>query len=418
MSIQKQYEQFYKNIKLTSSQREDAKKKYTGVCKKLHYSYYQDVEYTGATKLLIGSYGKRTTIRPPRDVDILFIMPMDRFEQFDDNESNGQSLLLQEIRNILSKRYSTTEKIKGWGKVVLIQFSDGTHNVELLPAWEQENGKFIIPNTEKGGSWEIWDPRGEMQKIEDSDKNTGGKTRTLIRMIKKWTENCSVKLKSFQVEKNVMEFFSWCEHEGKEYSTLVRDFFNYFSSNADKDSKSYIETALNRAKKACDYESEGKLDKATEEWKKIFGDDFPSIETEDLKNLQEIKPFLADYSHCEPLRWPYEGINNAGIDAYIYTSNKIKKLGGINSDGRSLSPGFCLKFIARTNAKGDFKYYWQVVNTGKAARLATDLRGTIFEGLQVRWEHTKYPGKHWIECFIVRNNICVSKSGKYFVNIK
>jgi len=30
MGMQEQFEQFYENIKLTSSQREDAKKKYTG----------------------------------------------------------------------------------------------------------------------------------------------------------------------------------------------------------------------------------------------------------------------------------------------------------------------------------------------------------------------------------------------------
>ena len=99
MSIQKQFEQFYENIKLTSSQREDAKKKYNGVCKKLHDHYYPDSEYNGSTKLLIGSYGKRTNIRPPRDVDVLFIMPDDKFDQYDDNESNGQSQLLQDIKN-------------------------------------------------------------------------------------------------------------------------------------------------------------------------------------------------------------------------------------------------------------------------------------------------------------------------------
>ena len=77
-----------------------------------------------------------------------------------------------------------------------------------------------------------------------------------------------------------------------------------------------------------------------------------------------------------------------------------------------------MKFIANTNASGESKYYWQVVNTGKAAKEAGGLRGKIFEGGMVRWEHTEYHGKHWIECFIVRNNICVARSGKFFVNIK
>ena len=418
MSIQQQFEQFYENIKLTSAQKEDAKKKYTGVCKKLHDYYYPEIEYTGTTKLLIGSYGKRTNIRPPRDVDILFIMPDDKFDQYDDNESNGQSQLLQDIKKILSEKYSTTDKIKGWGKVILIQFSDGTHNIELLPAWERNDGKFTIPNTAEGGYWETWDPRAEIQKIEDSDKSTKGETRFLVRIIKKWSENCSVELKSFQIENMVLEFFGKDEHKDKNYSNLVRDFFDNFSSSVDDKSKSHFDTALNRAKKACDFENEGKIDEVTQEWKKIFGDDFPSSEKKDKHDVQEAKPTLADYSHCEPLQWPFTEINKVSIDAYIYTENKAKRLGGINSDGRNLSVGFSLKFIAKTNAEGDFDYYWQVINTGYAARIANDLRGNIFEGSKIQWEHTKYHGKHWIECFIVQDNTCVARSGKFFVNIK
>jgi len=64
-TIRKSFEKFVSNIRLTSAQIEDAKKKYNGVCKKLHNHYYPDSEYNGSTKLLIGSYGKRTNIRPP-----------------------------------------------------------------------------------------------------------------------------------------------------------------------------------------------------------------------------------------------------------------------------------------------------------------------------------------------------------------
>ena len=238
MSIQKQFEQFYENIKLTSSQREDAKKKYNGVCKKLHDHYYPDSEYNGSTKLLIGSYGKRTNIGH-RDGMFYLLCLMINLIQYDDNESNGQSQLLQDIKNILSEKYSATEKIKGWGKVVLIQFADGTHNIELLPAWEKDNGKFIIPNTENGGFWETWDPRAEINKINDSDKKTNGKTRALIRMIKKWSENCSVKLKSFQIEEKVVDFFSSNDSD-REYSILVRDFFGFFCDLANEKIKSHL----------------------------------------------------------------------------------------------------------------------------------------------------------------------------------
>ena len=32
-------------------------------------------------------------------------------------------------------------------------------------------------------------------------------------------------------------------------------------------------------------------------------------------------------------------------------------------------------------------------------------------------EYSLYRGKHWIECFIVKNNICVARSYEFMVNI-
>lgn len=132
----------------------------------------------------------------------------------------------------------------------------------------------------------------------------------------------------------------------------------------------------------------------------------------------EAKPALADYSHCESLKWEFIGDGKVRIDAYIYNEAKTKELGGINSNGRNLSAGFALKYVAKTNPGGNPQIHWQVVNTGQAAQSANDLRGNIFLDNQVRWEHTKYKGKHWIECFVVQNNYCIARSGKFFVNIK
>lgn len=275
MGINDQFIKFYENIKLTSLQRDDAITKYTGVCKKLHDFYYPTIEYNGNTKLLFGSYGKQTHIRPARDIDVIFIMPPEKFNQYDDNQSNCQSQLLQDIKKILEEKYPDTP-IKAFGKVVVLEFADTKHDVELLPAWENENGTFKIPNSENGGSWEQWDPRSGIKKIKDSDTDTG-KTKTLIRMIKKWSENCTVKLKSYQIENKVLDYFSFNDCSEKEYTEIVKSFFDYFhNTETDENIKSYLATALSRAKKAYDFERDEKFDEAVTEWRKIFGDDFPA----------------------------------------------------------------------------------------------------------------------------------------------
>lgn len=80
-------------------------------------------------------------------------------------------------------------------------------------------------------------------------------------------------------------------------------------------------------------------------------------------------------------------------------------------------------FVAETNVPKPFDVYWQVVNTGDEANRSNGLRGGIFHsqtagkgGLNQK-EHSQYRGLHWVECFVVKNGICVARSYEFFVNI-
>ena len=417
MDIQKCFDKFYKNIQLTSKQKEDARSKYEGVCKKLHSYYYPGTEYDGSTKFLIGSYGKRTNIRPPRDVDVLFIIPGDKFEQYDDNATNGQSQLLQDVKNILAEKYTTTEEIKAWGKVVLIKFADGTHNVELLPAWENEavEGTFLVPNSADGGAWDEWDPRAEIKKIKDSDAQTE-KTKALIRMIKKWTENCSVSVKSYQIEDIVVDFFQVYSSESDD-SQLVTQLFNYFLSvNTEESRKSYIETAKNRAEKAYRLEEEGDLENAVQEWKKIFGDDFPSLEKAEksfdmtLTELLEAYPSAKEEFIIEPININPEYSLN--IDAHVDQDGFRRRLfSDIILKKLVLRKQKTLTFhVVRNTVPHPYKIKWKVRNFGEEARKAKDLRGEVSydQGKEEKVEHTKYWGEHYVECYVIKDGSCVA----------
>jgi hypothetical protein len=68
------------------------------------------------------------------------------------------------------------------------------------------------------------------------------------------------------------------------------------------------------------------------------------------------------------------------------------------------------------------------VNTGPHAASKNGLRGNFFNAKltggspssnkHVNWEHTEYTGKHWIECFVIKEDVCVARSGRFYVNIK
>lgn len=90
------------------------------------------------------------------------------------------------------------------------------------------------------------------------------------------------------------------------------------------------------------------------------------------------------------------------------------------SNGRSLPKNMWLKFyIKNSNIPEPYLLKWRVVNTGKEAREANGLRGSIEEdkGFKTKKERTLYKGTHYVDCYAIKNGSCVAED-RFFVNIK
>lgn len=424
-TIDKQFEKFYENIKLTPKQREDAKTKYNGVCQKLHDHYYPNTTYSGNTKLLIGSYGKHTSIRPARDIDVIFIMPPEKFAQYDDNTSNKQSQLLQDVKKILEEKYPNTP-ISAFGKIVKLEFADTKHDVELVPGWENDDGTFTIPDSEDGGSWHIQDYRSEISEIIDSDAATG-RTKFLIRSIKKWDDNCSAPIRTFEIERMVLRFFSDNGITNSSKAQLFVNFFQYFLNNTTKeDLRSHINTALGRAQKALNFEIDSKFEDAADEWKKIFGDDFPKtvkIAAQEVSLGEDEIAKLNRLTHEYPSLDEEHLTRDHGIPFEIDSAYSVSLDADVDQDGFRKSS--LISFIQRKfpllkskkllfrvnhNVPGPYQIKWKVRNFGDEAKRANGLRGQIHDdmGSETRNESTLYHGEHYVECYIIKNNKCVA----------
>lgn len=125
-------------------------------------------------------------------------------------------------------------------------------------------------------------------------------------------------------------------------------------------------------------------------------------------------------SHKKPLPWAKVVNGNVGIKA-IYRRNGFRWKDF--KSGELSIPKYCeLIFDATTNVPKPYDVYWQVVNTGAEATKANNLRGGFEKskvelgGLQKK-ETTKYRGSHTVECFIVRDGLCVAQSGAFVVSI-
>ena len=125
--------------------------------------------------------------RPPRDVDLYFLLPPAVYERFQGYVWNQQSALLQEVKDILATTYPDTD-MRGDGQVVLVRF--GSYSVEVVPAFSLVDRRYWICDTHNGGSYKTTDPWAEVAHIDAADKATNSNLRPLIRMLKVWQVEC------------------------------------------------------------------------------------------------------------------------------------------------------------------------------------------------------------------------------------
>ena len=95
--------------------------------------------------------GKDTAVRPPRNVDVYFLLPAAVYNRFQGYIWNRQSALLQEVKDRLIATYPATD-MSGDGQVVVVNF--GSYCVEVVPAFMLTmQGRYWICNTHDGGSY-------------------------------------------------------------------------------------------------------------------------------------------------------------------------------------------------------------------------------------------------------------------------
>jgi hypothetical protein len=140
-------------------------------------------------------------------------------------------------------------------------------------------------------------------------------------------------------------------------------------------------------------------------------------------DLQKIKPVsdvpaLADASHAAAVPWRMTNSGRVSVSAWVYPAlKKGRRLWQLSS--RGVPKHVALKFTAETSVAAPYEVYWQVVNTGQEAAAQSALRGEFSAEQKgtVRWETTAYAGTHWVEAFIVKDNVCVARSGRKLVKV-
>ena len=116
------------------------------ITKKINKRYYNsDDDYHH--RLFVWSVDRNTSTNKVSDYDF-YILSWDVYHRFDNYSGNGQSGLLQKVKECIKKRYPRT-KISADGQVIDVSFDDGL--IEIVPGFENEDESFQYADTNDGG---------------------------------------------------------------------------------------------------------------------------------------------------------------------------------------------------------------------------------------------------------------------------
>jgi hypothetical protein len=335
--------------------------------------------------------------------------------------------------------------------------------LDIIPtvAVNGEDAPLLVPDREQK-AWIKSHPKGHLRHTTElnDDNHSEGRYVPLVKMMKWWWKyQCD--LRQPDVERPKPKGF-WVEClTGENFDPAQRDWADYFITVLERVSDKYagvnavpelpdpglsgevVKTSMTRKEfevfmttvnecldQARTAYKEGDKLRSSELWREIFGERFPLYDEEETAQTKAAasKVPLCTASHAEqpPWRLNLRKQYRVRVDAYLYQGDI--RLGGLNSDSRIIPNGRNIKYVARTNVRGQYEVHWQVVNTGVHAQKESGLRGEFFKAKLldktessdplINWENSKYTGKHWIECFIVKDGQCVARSGRFYVNIR
>ena len=140
MSCSDKFKNFCSNLRMNGNTVSAVRTRYHSITKRLNKDF-RGIDNDYLYSLYVGSYGRDTAIHVS-DIDMLYILPCEYFYQYDSHKGNGQSALLQAVKNSISNTYRNTD-IGGDGQVVKVTFSNGIE-FEVVPCFEYPDGSFVI----------------------------------------------------------------------------------------------------------------------------------------------------------------------------------------------------------------------------------------------------------------------------------
>lgn len=395
------------------------------------YQSLQDVLGTNSC-LQIGSYPRFTAITPLHDLDVLYILGQWK------PEAHDPSSALESLHKTLSASFKNPTKwrieIARQTHSITIRFLQGDEeklSVDVVPAYISGRNEFggdmyVVPEIARRGhaarareyqslaatrgqmQWIKTDPRGYIE-VARLTNDANSDFRKTVKLVKAWHYSCKEafdsKLKSFHIEQVLTGYFR--ESETDIFGAVYRFFVDLpdtirkpqIPDRADstKFIDEYVGTLGLPERRSIIEARDGFLIKLENFQPGQSVASLLKAEMRERKSASEAYlfdrgiPVLTD----RPIAIVGEVQPRAGFRAFI-----LDALGLIEIDRR-------ISFRLKTPLDEPTLYKWKVKNDDSSPQP----RGEITDHRTLNDpEATSYNGNHYVECFAIKNGICVAKA--------
>lgn len=227
MSLADWFETFCDNLQIRDGG--TISSRYKSITRRLNTDFWTTTSDT-AHSSYVGSYGRNTAIEGFSDLDMIFQLPYSLYQQYDAHEGNGQSALLQAVRQSLEKTYSSTD-VGADGQVVEIHFTDKI-SFQVVPAFVNTDDSFTYPDANDGGRWRTTNPKPEIEAIRTRNNECNNNLVPLCRMARAWKGTWDVPIGGLLVDTLAYQFIENYQYRDKSYlyyDFMSRDFFKWMS---------------------------------------------------------------------------------------------------------------------------------------------------------------------------------------------
>lgn len=397
-----------------------------------------------------GSYAHRTIINPVQtndefDADVLLSM-----DEVDGWEAKDY---VQELYTVFRASSTYRDMVSRHDRCVKVDYANEFH-IDVVPYLERHNEHFITNRVTD--TYELTNPEGFNEWLDEQNKITGGRLIKIIRLLKfvrdyKNTFTVRSVILNILVGERindvlVMNDADYYKDVPTALKNILKDLNDYLQANPtlplisdpscptesfnhriDQNQYSNFRDKISFycGKVVAAYD-ETDLELSKTKWREVFGPLFGTYDTATVATSKNAHIGRAGINNTEQTlesRWKIPTVLNprytVRIGAVVEKKDGFRHF-DLRKHGNVVGRGRTINFkIARINVPTPYSVYWKVRNTGDEAINANCIRGQVVQdsGSRTLREPTAFRGQHYVDCYIVKDGICVAMD-RQIVTIK